>query len=277
MDLIDLAEIARLEEARQAAGTADVAAESRPVAGGTMSRGEPGTWVNTAIGLGLAKGGEAVRGEEIDGLIAWYESARIEPRVDVCPYAHPSLVAGLGARGFRLRHFETIFWRELRAGERVRPAVEPPAGLEIREVDPRGGAQVREFAATTVTGFCPPGVVPREADIELAAKCARHSRSVGVTAHLDGVCVGAGAVEVFGLVAGLYALSVLPAHRRQGVQQTLIAHRLEVAVRRGARLATIGSLPGVATERNVRRMGFGVGYTKVTMVRPGARLAAGVW
>ena len=38
------------------------------------------------------------------------------------------------------------------------------------------------------------------------------------------------------------------------------------------RCATIGSLPGSPTERNVRRMGFHVAYVKPHLIRPGPGL-----
>jgi GNAT superfamily N-acetyltransferase len=69
---------------------------------------------------------------------------------------------------------------------------------------------------------------------------------------------------------------VLPEFRRRGIQQALIAARLNYAAARGARLATIGSKPGAGTERNVRRMGFATAYTKPVMVRPGPGLVGHV-
>jgi hypothetical protein len=52
----------------------------------------------------------------------------------------------------------------------------------------------------------------------------------------------------------------------------MIAWRMNAAADRGAKVATIGSKPGIPTERNVRRMGFSVAYTQPVMVRPGAGL-----
>ncbi len=77
--------------------------------------------------------------------------------------------------------------------------------------------------------------------------------------------------------AALFALAVLPAYRRRGVQQALIAARLRAAAEAGATVVTISALPGVATERNARRMGFQVAYTKVVLVRPGAGLVGNRW
>jgi GNAT superfamily N-acetyltransferase len=84
--------------------------------------------------------------------------------------------------------------------------------------------------------------------------------------------VGAGSVEFAGELCALFGLSVLPEFRRRGIQQALIAARLNEARRRGAHLATISGRPGAATERNVMRMGFALAYTKVILVKPGPGL-----
>lgn len=83
-------------------------------------------------------------------------------------------------------------------------------------------------------------------------------------------------VREYAEVCALFGLSLLPEFRRRGIQQALIAARLNSASVRGARLATIGSKPGAETERNVRRMGFATAYTKPVMVRPGPGLSGHV-
>jgi GNAT superfamily N-acetyltransferase len=70
----------------------------------------------------------------------------------------------------------------------------------------------------------------------------------------------------------LFGLAVHADFRRRGIQQALIAARLEFARERGCRIATIGSRPGAGTERNVRRFGFQVAYTKAIVAQPGPGL-----
>lgn len=267
--MLELADIARREEARAALGVSEVANASIRVAGGIASRGELRAWVNTAIGLGMAG---PVSGDEIDRLIAWYAEHGIEPRVELCPYADPSLAAILASRGFVPHRFEQVFFREIDPAERFAAPNEPPAGLDVRVVDPDDEATTLEFARTVSTGFTPPGKPVREQDVALFARCVRHARTVAIGAWLDGRCVGGGALERLDDLAALYGLSVLSEYRGRGVQQALIAARLEHAARNGARLATIGGDPGMATERNVRRFGFHVAYTKMHLVRPGEGL-----
>jgi GNAT superfamily N-acetyltransferase len=61
---------------------------------------------------------------------------------------------------------------------------------------------------------------------------------------------------------------VLAEFRGRGVQQALMATRLQRALALGSTLAAIISHPHVATERNAVRLGFALGYTRVVLVRP---------
>jgi GNAT superfamily N-acetyltransferase len=65
---------------------------------------------------------------------------------------------------------------------------------------------------------------------------------------------------------------VKPAYRRRGIQQALIVARLERGRERGSRQAFIISGPGIPTERNATRLGFGMAYTRVVLVKRGEGL-----
>jgi GNAT superfamily N-acetyltransferase len=263
-----LAEIAALEEHRQARAIADVALESQPIAGGFMSRGEPGTWCNAAVGLGLAGPVDAA---DVTRMITWFEERAREPRVELCPFADSSLRDELERQSFSVLVFENVFFREL-DDEGAISALHPlPSDLEIVRIEPQDEARVHEYAVTVAIAFSA-SQLARPADIELMARCARHARSTVFAAYAGPRCIAGGGVELCGEVAALFGLSVLPEFRRCGVQQALIAARLREAARRGAKIATISARPGLATERNVRRMGFQVAYTKVALVRPGPGL-----
>ena len=54
--------------------------------------------------------------------------------------------------------------------------------------------------------------------------------------------------------------------RRRGIQQALMAARLQACADAGCRIACIHSDPAVATARNARRLGFALAYTTVTVV-----------
>lgn len=266
---MELAEIARLEEGRQARGLAEVAETHVPLGGGTLGRGFPGSWHNNAVGLGLTG---PVSAAEVEQLIDFYASAGCEPRVEVCPFADPTLTQELGRAGFRLSDWEMVFFLELDPARPARSVYPAPPGLKLDFTDPTDESAVMEFAKVSSSGFAPPGQEFPPEFLALAGNVVRHPRCKGAIAVLEGRVVGAGGMDISPPVASLFGLSVLPEHRRQGIQQALIAHRLNYAASKGARLATIGGRPGQATERNVRRMGFQLAYTKVVMTRPGPGL-----
>ena len=267
--MLDLRDVARFEESRLGLGIGEVARERMSIGGGWAARDIPGTWANSSAGLALDG---PVSAEEIDRLVAWYEEVGVEPRVEVCPYADASLLRELARAGFVVQSFEHALYREIGGESTIETTHPAPPHLEIRVVDPSDPASTEDFARTVVAGFAAPERTPREIDVDLAARCAVHPRSVNIVARLDGRSVGAGSMELHGHLVALYGLSVLPDHRRRGIQQAMIAARLRIARERGCTLATITGPPGAGTERNVRRMGFQVAYTRAIMVRPGPGL-----
>lgn len=271
--MIDLKQLAHMEEARIAAGVADVADEARPFAGGTMARGKPGTWCNFVCGAGLDG---AVSEDELALAETFFTEKGLEPRIELSPYAHPAFIAQLESRGWTVRGFETVLFREIHRDEQFAALHDTPAGLQIVIVPKDDAGLLHTFAWTSVSGFLPDGRDPTDDELALAKRCALHHRTWGFLAMIDGAPASAGACEVMqtprGTIAALFGLSTLPAFRRRGIQQALIAARLAFARDRGASVATIGGLPGAGTERNVRRMGFQVAYTKAIMVKPGPGL-----
>ncbi len=260
-------EIARLEEDRQAVGTADIATEAVAIAGGWMCYEAPGSWSNQAAGLGLAG---PVSDAELDALVAFYETRKAEPRIEVCPFVDDSLVVGLAERGFVLCEFENVLARELTADEDLR-AIAPhgsPAGLTIERVDAADAERVALFADVSSSGFRAEGTAVPPSDLALTTRIAAHPRCDSYLAMIDDEPAGGGSMEVGEHVGSLFSTSVLPAYRRRGIQAALIVQRLERARERGCRLVCIHSQPGIPTERNAARLGFAIAYTKVLMVKP---------
>jgi len=238
--------------------------------GGVVTSGAPGTWVNTSIGLGM-KG--PVSGEALARLVEIHQGAGVEPRVEVCPFAHPSVLKHLEEWGFAVRGFENVFFRALDTPVPA-PAVPALPGVRLTVVDPRDGPVAAEYAGVVAAGFAEPGA-PGAADIALTRAIVDHPRTVCVAAFDPaGRLVGGGAVELHGEISALFGLVVAPAFRGRGLQGALIAARLRLAAERGARVATISSRPGVPTERNARRMGFQTAYTRVALARAGPGLVA---
>ena len=113
--LSDLDLARRLEEAESFASETfalvlsrvrpEVGAAVEPLAGGRAVFAGPGSPLTEAKAMGLHG---SVTEAELDRLEAFY-FGRGEPcRVFVCPMADPSLVEGLGRRGYRLSAFENF-------------------------------------------------------------------------------------------------------------------------------------------------------------------------
>ena len=178
-----------------------------------------------------------------------------------------------------MERVEQVFYRPLEAGERFDGQV--PRGFELREIDHADDAMVRAVGELTVRCFAPPhvgwvaaGDPPPEREVDLSARGVRRACAVtlGVFTEGEGRLVGTGGIEfsvgVYGVGGGLYAAVVDPAFRRLGVQRALLMERMAAAVQRKARVVMVGSDPAGPTERNARRLGFEVAYTKAVMVRP---------
>jgi len=270
--------VAILEEWRQARGVAEIAIEAEPIAGGTMAYSGPGSWSNQASGLGLRG---PVTPADLDRLVAFYQTRASAAAIEVAPFADASLIHGLRERGFLLKDFEMVFATRVESGEdcRRRATVPLDPSVEVRRFEPGDAEADRAFLLASMSGFVPEGQTePNAADLEVGLNCLRHPRTVNVAAYADGRIVGAGAMELAPDVpdeadrptpiACFFGVSVLPDYRRRGIQQAIIAARLQACADSGCELACIHAHPGVATERNAMRMGFHHAYTKVTLIRP---------
>ncbi len=266
--MLNINDIAQLEERRQATGIADIAAEAVPLAGGFLCYTAPGSWSNQACGLAMDR---AITDDELDALVDFYVQRGSVPQLEVCPYAHPSLVAGLGARGFVVREFEHVMVRSLPAGEDLDALVGRGGldGLTLTHLEPSDAETARAHIEVATSGF---GGVD-EAGLALNMRMLRHRRVDGATARVGEDVVGASSVETFGELGCLLSTTVLSEWRRRGVQAALMIARMRLTRGRGARVVCVHCEPGIATERNALRLGFSVAYTKVVMHRPGPGLA----
>lgn len=271
---MDLIEVARLEERRVMRAMAELCDESRPWGGGLMCRGTPGLWCNLAVGAGFDG---PVSDDQIQELINYYAPRGIEPRVEMSAMADESLRAGLERAGFVLRMFEMILVRELDPKRRAEPVVPAPVDIRFEVIDPADERVLRECADVVIPGFkVDLGFDPHITDdeFELFKRNAQHPRCLTVAARTAaGRIVAVGGCSVNDEVGALFGAVTAMDHRRRGIQQALLAFRMNEMARRGVRLATIGSRPHSSTQRNVRRMGFWHAYTKVALVKTGPGLA----
>lgn len=266
--LLDHLAIARLEERRVGQALEDLAPECRPMAGGVMARGTPALWYNACYGAGL---NGRVTIEDVRGLVEFHASGGVQPRIKACTLADVSLFAALGEEGFVVRRFESVYARSLDA---LHPAERAPRddGVEIRPVDRSNDDEIERYARLSVGIYFPRETEKVEALVDATRRMVRHPSVLTAFAFVDGACVGKAALELRGEVAAFIGAGTLEGVRRRGVQTALMRWRLDLARERGARWATVLASPGVATERNARRLGFELAYARSVMVRPGEGL-----
>jgi GNAT superfamily N-acetyltransferase len=271
MAQLDFIEIARRVERKQATAIMKVGLEHAPLADGWMIYGGPGSYLNKASGFGLD---QEPTEAQLDGLVAFFAQRGVEPKVELSPFGSQALLAGLARRGFVLKEFENVLFRPLSAEDTPRALLPQgwPAGVVIERVNPTDDALVREFIAVSASGFLPEGAPVPDTFMEAGLKAAKAPEYDSYVARVGDEVVGAGGCESSGGITGLFGTSVKPAYRRRGIQQALIAARLEQGGERGSHLAFIISGPGIPTERNAARMGFRMAYTRVVLVVHGEGL-----
>ncbi len=264
---MEIQKIVRLEETRISSAVRDVAKYSMVTEGGGIAcRGEPGEWTNCVYGLGL-EGPVSVEG--FKKIINYYRDFGLEPRLELNPFVGEETIRNCGEAGFKVTIFENVLYRLLSKDDVYCPVQGFPDGVEYRVTDNKNETELRLHCEVAMSGFIEN---PTEEDFATWKRMLHHPKIKAVAAWCDGKMVGAGAVEIHEEIAALISLSVLKGYRGKGIQQGLISKRLEIARDQGVKVATIGSIAGAATDRNVMRMGFQIAYTKLIMHFPEAGL-----
>ncbi|MCO4773401.1 MAG: GNAT family N-acetyltransferase, partial [Deltaproteobacteria bacterium] len=239
------ASIANRDAHRLALVLEELSATGERIAGGWAAWDADGSWADYAAGLGLDG---PVTDPELDRLVAFYEEAGHEPRIQITAYQHPSLVAGLAKRGFVPYELETVLAISAQSASPSSPfdraAVTPPAGLRFVPVDGDDPTSVAAFVRSQFLGFFGAVDAAPRGMHAITARVAAHPRARLWLAELDGEVVGSGGLERFGSSAVLIAGCVHEGARRRGVHQAFLQHRLSEAAAEGVSYCLIGSLAG---------------------------------
>jgi GNAT superfamily N-acetyltransferase len=233
----------------------DIAAEE--VAGGLAVFVGAGSPLSETKALGLHG---PVTDLDLDRMENVFFSRGEPSRVVVCPLADPTLVAGLGRRGYRLSHFENMLCMPLDSGDRETPST---TGIEVRPVGPD---EADLYARVVGPNFVEPGE-PAEEIIDMALTMLGAEGSVSFLAWIDGQAVGGGAVIVHRGLALFAGAATLPPFRNRGVHAALHHVRLAYARQSGCDLAAQGAQPGSTSQRNAERRGLRVAYTRALLIR----------
>jgi ribosomal protein S18 acetylase RimI-like enzyme len=244
------------------AGTPDGVA-SLEVAGGRALCSFAGSPLNKVLGLGL---GSSVEDADLDAIEAFYDDRGIPVQIELCPLAVPGLAARLTKRGYQLQAFENELVRSL---DGATPFPEP--ALRITATTPDLDDVWLHVAAS---GFAAPdgsgATVPAPpSDLVETIKTVMsgfiHPDFERLLVWVDGEPAGAANAYVIDGVLGIAGTATLPAYRKRGVQQAVVAHALNRGLGR-AELAMATTEPGSISQRNFERFGFQVIYTRAIFV-----------
>jgi GNAT superfamily N-acetyltransferase len=213
----------------------------------------PGHPLNQGLALGL---GAPLTSGDLDCLEAFLGP---NPVVEVTPGAAEGTLALLQARGYGLRQFQQVWYRDLAE----LPVLARLPELEIR---PLGPGEAALYDRLVMAGFMDQDDLTTLPEDQLLPM-GEGSGSVRILALLGGVPAGGGAIGLLGPVATLAGTSVLPRFRGRGLQSRLIDFRLRLAVEWGATDACSATLPATASEHSLVGMGFRVAYPKGEMAR----------
>ena len=243
------------------------------IGGGIAVYAGPGQPFNKVAGLGFA--GELDEGA-LASLEAEYDARAGEIRVELATLAAPSIATLLTARGYRLIGHENVLGMAL-TPERLLEwdaRVAASAGVSVSRVRE---SETRVWADTVIEGFMHPdafdGPPPTESfDRDtLVSVFEDSSLTPGMVLYLarrDGVIAGGGSIRVANGIVQMSGASTLPAHRRRGVQTTLLCARLADAARQRCDLAITCTEPASKSQENMQRAGFELLYSRAVLVRP---------
>ncbi len=188
-------------------------------------------------------------------------------QVELSTLADPELGRTLTARGYALHGFENVLGRavdrELTAADDD-PITETAAG------------ESELWIATVTRGFAQPDTFDGPASHEsfsddAIAAVLRDMESVGgyrrFLARIAGEVVGGASMRIHEGVAQLTGAATLGAHRRRGVQTSLLRARLAFAARAGCDLAVVTTQPASRSQQNVMRAGFSLLYARAILRR----------
>jgi GNAT superfamily N-acetyltransferase len=239
--------------------------------GGTSAVfGGSGQPFNKLAGLGFA---EPIDEDAMARVERDYDARGAELRVELSTLADPSAGLLLTRRGYELAGYENVLG--LRLDGDLHFAAGADAGGDV--IVSRAGADETGIWIDTVTdGFFHPDVFDgppptesfgRETILDVMAV----SRAVpGLALYLarrGGAIAGGGSVRIADRLAQLSGASTLPAHRRRGVQSTLLRARLLDAAHQGCDLAIVTTEPASKSQENVQRAGFALLYSRAVLIR----------
>jgi GNAT superfamily N-acetyltransferase len=270
----DVALAARIEraEARLVGACSDAAGArrgdgtgfARPLAGGVASLAEADSPFTKIAALGFGGLPSVAELTEVERAFA---EAGAPVQVELCQLAEAGTGAFFTGRGYRLESFENVLGR--RVGDLGFPD-------DVRLC--RAGeletwlARIADATAVADTEGLPSHEdFPRETLVRALRDMAGIERYV---AERDGEFAGGASFRVTDGIAQFTGAATLPAHRRRGVQTTLLRARLAAAAEAGCDVAVVTTQPGSKSQQNVQRQGFDLLYTRAILVKGSSAISS---
>jgi hypothetical protein len=225
-------------------------ADTLEIAGGIAGFAGTGSPLSEACGLGVF---EEATTDDVARLTQFYLQRHSAPRVLVSPLGSLGLTRELARGGFRPIEYQNVLVREIAGSDAVRD--------ERIAVTQDHGA----WGHASASGFLGREAAGDEALI--GTIIARAATMIPLEARVDGTVVATAAMDVRGEIAGLHGASTTPSARRRGWQGIFIRDRIARARELGARYVYAVAGVGSASERNFRRTGFEVLYTRTLWER----------
>jgi GNAT superfamily N-acetyltransferase len=245
------------------------------IGGGVAVFAGPGQPFNKTIGLGFDG---AIEPEAFAEMERTFDARGGEIRVELATLADPSIGKSLTHRGYELAGYENVLGLALTPELIDSLAAAHRADAEKGVLVSRTAAdQTRLWIETVADGFLHPdhfdGPPPtesfeRQTLIDVFSSSTATPNMALYLAHRDGIVSGGGAIRISDGVAQLSGAATLPAHRRRGVQTTLLRARLLDAARSGCDLAVVTTEPASKSQQNVQRAGFSLLYSRAVLLRP---------
>ena len=215
--------------------------------------------VTQTFGLGMF---EPVSPEHLERIENFFRAHAAPVFHEVSPLADPSTFPLLNQRRYQPCEFTTILYRPIEPGVSFTELRNEKIRVRLTTKD-----EVDLWAQTSARGWSD---FPEYEDFMLVFGKVVAQRTDGLSfiAELDGKAIATGAMSIYDDVAQLAGASTIPEGRKQGAQLALLDARLRYAAEHGCTIATMGTLPGSASQRNAERQGFRIAYTRTKWQLP---------
>lgn len=254
-----LAQRIEAQQAQNEAATIDVlqnrysvpSAHALPLLGGYAIRTGLGYPTNRGMGIGFQR---TITPSDLEDLEAFYGAAGLPAELELCPFVDSSLMTLVAQRCYTVYRFYNVYLLPLRPWHNEPSRPRSPA-IDIHQAK----EEECHLWARTVVG-------PTQTDdpmLRLAQAIFYRPGVLCFLATIQRELAGGAALSMQNGIGTLFFMGTIPAFRRQGVQNALIAERLAVAEAQGCDLALCSTNPGNQSQRNVQRQGFSLAYTKV--------------